>query len=513
MGPDFSNSVLDELDGLTPPAKNALILAHTRVAGTAPPSLLAASGGGATGRAPAPTLAGPAPALPALQPAPAALPASDLPAAPAPVGTAQPRAIAAPGANKIAPLAPPSSGAPSNLANDKAELTRLTSTGSGTDQIHNPWLRVPLKILGAVGGGLFPGIAMNIPGTDFHHQLLVNERAADVARDEALESERSKNALEGAQTAEATARGNEADARAEAVRNPQDEFSTVSTTGGYDVFSKKHGTAQPLVVNGEQAQPVEKFTAPHYETLSDGSVLSLTTDPKTGVATPHIVFKGDPKVETELAKLEIGGKQHSVIVDKKTGNTIKDLGETGEKPPTVNVNASTAALDRESTRFAKSWEKSSESAGAQLEKIADARAMLNGSAESQALGVPKVLTALVGGQGTGVRITTPELNAIAKARGISGDFEGFLNKISGKGALTSTQQQQLTQILDDVKTRILQKQQIANDALDGINSGASREEIIRIDKEARKKLSDFESGGGQQGGSKKNSSTDPMGVR
>ena len=45
-------------------------------------------------------------------------------------------------------------------------------------------------------------------------------------------------------------------------------------------------------------------------------------------------------METELAKLEINcGESHSVIVDKKTGKTIQDLGRTGEKAPNVNVNA------------------------------------------------------------------------------------------------------------------------------------------------------------------------------
>jgi uncharacterized phage infection (PIP) family protein YhgE len=185
-----------------------------------------------------------------------------------------------------------------------------------------------------------------------------------------------------------------------------------------------------------------------------------------------------------------------VLVNKRTGEIVKDLGESGVKPPTFNVNAATGLLDRESARFAKPHEKSISDATSQLEKINEARSMINGPATAQALGIPKVLTALVSGQGSGVRITQAELNSIAKARGISGDIEGFIRKVSGGGTLTPEQQKQLTQVLDDAAVRLREKQKIANDALDRINSAGSRDEIVAIDKEARKRLGDTGAGGG-----------------
>lgn len=133
-------------------------------------------------------------------------------------------------------------------------------------------------------------------------------------------------------------------------------------------------------------------------------------------------------------------------------------------------------------------------ADTQIEKIDEARVMVNGPAESQALGIPKVLTALVSGQGSGVRITQAELNAIARARGVAGDIEGFFNKISGKGALTKEQQAQLTGILDDVKAKISRKRAVANDALDNIGTASSYEEMMKHDKAARKSLSEISTG-------------------
>lgn len=190
--------------------------------------------------------------------------------------------------------------------------------------------------------------------------------------------------------------------------------------------------------------------------------------------------------------MESEEKARGTLAQQQTTNAMRAQAEAATQAAReANGNA---GLDRETARMAKPYEKANDAASTQLDKIDDARNMIGGNAEAQALGIPKVLTALVGGQGTGVRITTPELNAIATARGWSGDLQGTLNSISGKGKLTSTQQQQLKQILDDVKTRITQKRQIANDALDKINGGATREDVIAADKEARQKMTDLESG-------------------
>ena len=177
-------------------------------------------------------------------------------------------------------------------------------------------------------------------------------------------------------------------------------------------------------------------------------------------------------------------------------NRFKTWESQGEKPPVTNINTGLAALDRETARFAKPYEKGISDANTQLEKIADAKAMINGSAEAQALGLPKVLTALVSGQGSGVRITQAELNSIGKARGLSGDVEGTLNSWAGKGKLTPTQQQQLTGILDSVKDRITQKAAVHSQALDAINGAATREDAVKADKDARQKISDIEKSGG-----------------
>ena len=139
----------------------------------------------------------------------------------------------------------------------------------------------------------------------------------------------------------------EADARknpdlqvvAHPVIDPNDSNKTPRT--GY--FNKKTGTMTygPEVA----AAPVAESNKPTVEKMDNGDIVAVHYDPATKKSSMEVVYHGDPKVETDITKLEVDGKPHSVVVNKKTGATIKDLGETGEKPPTVNVNQGTWAIE------------------------------------------------------------------------------------------------------------------------------------------------------------------------
>lgn len=45
------------------------------------------------------------------------------------------------------------------------------------------------------------------------------------------------------------------------------------------------------------------------------------------------------KPGTKTVQLQVNGKPHQVLIDEATGKTIQDLGESGEKPQTINVDA------------------------------------------------------------------------------------------------------------------------------------------------------------------------------
>jgi len=44
-----------------------------------------------------------------------------------------------------------------------------------------------------------------------------------------------------------------------------------------------------------------------------------------------------PPLKTEVKQIQVGGKPHQVLINSLTGDHLRDLGETGEKPITVNT--------------------------------------------------------------------------------------------------------------------------------------------------------------------------------
>jgi hypothetical protein len=476
----LTNPLLDEINGLSPAAKAALMAAHGTAAATQPPAAPSVL------QPPSPAMASiraqAAPQGPA--PPPMLLPPSQQPAVPAMGGSA-----------------PTVKGPRGTLEADQAHLSGVMSkpaalenvygkiAGSGFGQAHpvagkilGGLAQIPSTLADVALSGVAPRVGALVPGTTAQRSLQIGAGNKQVTQDEA-------NREKEAQTAEIQARTG-------AIANPPDRTVPLPTDQGYQAYDPKTGKATPIQgPGGEPLQPYEKPQPVQHAVLPDGSVVAISRDPKTGAVSADEVFKGDGKSKPTITKLEINGKPHNVLVDENTGKTIQDLGETGEKPPTVNVNAGIAGLDRELTHFGKPYETAVTAGSSQLEKIAEARAMINGNAEAQALGIPKVMTALVSGQGSGVRITQAELNMIAHARGIQGDFEGFVNKLSGKGQLTGEQKQQIIDVLDQAASRLQVKQQIANETLDKINGASSRQEIIQADKEARQKLGDYEKTG------------------
>lgn len=429
---------------------------------------------------PIPSLLDPNSSPSVLPPAMGGLPPLPTGAPPTPDSVAGPSAI---------PQLPPSGGlrplvtSPRQQQEDQLQQSLLPKPGQ--PGFWHELGRIASKIGNVAGDVVDPSAMELIPGTDLNRVMQHNANQHLLTQlqqqDQTEQDNASRRNLEGEQAAHFGEETAEMPATQQAelgLRGAQTDEANKNASKGPDL-----ATAYSTAVNAAIAANRDPSADPVVQHIAD-AITAIQKQP-TGAG-------------TKTVQLEVGGKPHQVLIDEKTGKQVSDLGESGEKPPTVNVNAGVGALDRETKQFGAAHQKGVDTAGAQLEKIEDARNMINGNAEAQGLGIPKVLTALVGGQGTGVRITQAELTSIAHARGIQGDFEGTLSKWEGKGALSHAQQQQLTQIMDDVRQRIIQKQAIHAGALDAINGASSREQIIAADKDARDKITALENGSGQQ---------------
>lgn len=395
------------------------------------------------------------------------------------------------------------------------ELNRLEGSPSGISGLKHGWARIPLQIIDAIGGGLAPGIEQRIPGTQGHHEVLVSQARANVKGDE-----EQRRADEEANTAAATAANLEsqvplheaqaehARAQAGAVTHPQSKqitneleailaANTDLKTGVVDYEKALHDYHQrALEIEGAKHPP--KDTAPKYEKIGDDLV--EVTQGADGKTTTSVVYKGNPKVQTHIANIEVGGKGHQVLVNTQTGETIKDLGATGERPPVINVNQQNSRLDAEVKQYGEPYSKMIEDTSSQLEKIQEARNLVKGGAVAQALGVPKLLSSLVGGRNSGLRMTKAELDSIVEARGIKGTLESWVNRLEGKGRLTAEQVNQMGGILDDVEQKLGAKSQAARDTMSKMRNAKNREEIIGLANDAEKNFSQLEKAAGKGGG-------------
>jgi hypothetical protein len=200
----------------------------------------------------------------------------------------------------------------------------------------------------------------------------------------------------------------------------------------------------------------------------------------------------------EHVNLTVGGKPAMGTYHPDTGKTTDSQGNEianpvpYERPKVTNVNAADASVDRLAGRLGKPYQTAYDKGSGQLDTIDKTLRSINSGYKGQALALPETLTSLVSGQGTGVRVTMPELQMIGQHNGVKGDIESFFNRISGEGSMTDEDKKQLSGILGEARTRLQDKVAIHSQALDSINGASSREEIQAADKLARQLLQDYE---------------------
>lgn len=160
-------------------------------------------------------------------------------------------------------------------------------------------------------------------------------------------------------------------------------------------------------------------------------------------------------------------------------DTISDPDAAAFRRDVQMTNAKNTANRQYATQFSQ--------ASAHLDKLDQVKLLITtGNPESLAIAVPNVLTALISGTGTGVRITQAEINQILHARGWGENVEAFVKKISGQGALSSKQRQDLVGIMDDVKDKVVKKQKRLSDTMDKIDSAEKPSDISKAHIEHRK---------------------------
>lgn len=261
-------------------------------------------------------------------------------------GTASPRAvapmtppkIAAPTEN-IAPLSPVSAtpGAPAPAPGSSAYYAEQLR------QLETPEAQKHRGILGTIGHGLAragniaadivaPGLALNIPGSDMNKLARIGEARRNLIAAQNAEGE---NALRSAETenlrseiGERERKAAESGATQSLVTDAQGNVTGWKSGDGKLHSLEEEGTPQAIK---DIASETMNKQGPRFEKADNGDIVKLSTN-KEGKTTSEVIYHGDPKVETDLVQRTIGGKEHHVLVNKKTGEDIKDLGAFKTEP-------------------------------------------------------------------------------------------------------------------------------------------------------------------------------------
>ncbi len=394
-------------------------------------------------------------------------------AAPAPAqGALQPiRAVQA------APLAP----APVFRPNQQRQQQEQALQANLMQQINRPkpqgfWPKAA-SILGNIGNAAGTIILGNdkmagIPGTEQHRALqenaterqlgaLQNQDAADQKAFGTEQDSAAKRALEGSQA-------NEADARAAQANEPD-------LAKAY-----AHRVNQ---VNNEGGDPSTDPVAQH---LAD----AITAIQKKPAAKTTSTKEG---LQQKLVDAENSG---DTATANKLKQQLKDLDPAAEQRMSFTVNqagakeakAGDAQTEKEYTYTRGKWDKDLSTYSAQNEKLAEASQLIGNGALGDALGAIKSLSGLASGAGSGVRITQAELNSIAKARGLGGDFQAALQKFGDGRNLTPQQETQLKGILAGVQNVASIKEKVLNQGLDDLAQAKDAATIRKIDSQLRHAL-------------------------
>jgi hypothetical protein len=262
----------------------------------------------------------------------------------------------------IKPLVPP------NLTH--AEKMALPSTSAGVpiggsaftenqldrlqEEKEHPWGSPDNHpgLLGKIGHGLArageiaadvvaPGLTQAIPGTPEQRGVQANALKRELAQRTAAEGQAAQRASQeknveseiagrDVQTEEGKAR-----LAKEQTEQSLEKDAQGNVTGWKGPDGKLHsldeeGTPQAIK---DIAEASKSKQGPQLEKTANGDIVQVTTD-KDGKAHSEVVYHGDPKVETDLTSKTVNGQEHRILVNKNTGETIKDLGafKTEETP-------------------------------------------------------------------------------------------------------------------------------------------------------------------------------------
>ena len=460
-----TNPLLDEINGLSPGAKSALMQAHQQ---TQPPN----------------------PAIAAAK--------APISAPPSPVGMQAPSQMQAPPSLGAAPqphvsLAPQPKGtllgdqqALQQEAGHKAPLESVYHgiTNSSFGQNH-PVLgkllgtlgQIPATAADVVASGVAPRLGALIPGTSINHGLQLQGLQNRIGKEEQGQQQEATTAATRAEVPLREAQTQEAQAR---TANVPEELDRQNKLADAQIANLLHPQAKTDFEAWRQQNPdapVQDWLKAQGQAKAEGQ-----KPPSTKEA-----------LQSQLVTAQNSG---DTATAKKLQQQLKDIDPMGEQRTQIQIQnasanqskATDAKTQKEYEYTRNKWDKDLGTYNAQNNKLAEANQLIGSGAMGAALGSIKALSGLAGGQGSGVRITQAELNSIAHARGFQGNFDAFLQQFGDGNKLTPQQVDALKGIITDVQHIAQAKEKVLNHGLDDLGEATDTKTVRKIDSQLRHAL-------------------------
>lgn len=229
------------------------------------------------------------------------------------------------------------------------------------------------------------------------------------------------------------------------------------------------------IVNGTVSFDANNDGTPETYTIQQLSVLAgrpMVVGPDGNPVVPTVKgeeIPADPfkaKVES-LTAVFVATNRRPPTPKEKDSIVNEARAFTQEKPP--NTTAADTALQRSYQFTSTQIEKLRAPVEQTVSKITEARDLLaQATPSSDALVIPKILSAAAGGQGSGLRMNQSELERISGGRsnwqGIQAWWQKWNTDPQKAGSLTPNQRQQLGAVLDALQTRAAAKLDTATKA-------------------------------------------------
>ena len=421
-----------------------------------------------------------------------------------------------PQAGGVAPMVPPKIG---SSAETQAELAALK------DKEQNPWgspgnhdnalgkIGHGLAKFGNIAGNIFvPNVMANIPGTDLNNRIKEGQLKGELAsRTGAEEQEKNRQSEEDLRKAEIEKANEETNRFKNPLPKllPGDENTRTDVQGNRErayenadgsVTWKPEGANAPTTPNAATPSNTPTGEAPVAPKYTYGKPEKVV--PNNQPATPEMISDHQDRIKTLTGLTPEAAKVYSQVPKNATAAQLEKRFEDAKATATltqaeqdrklkrdeVNNTHADAVADRKQKEVNTEIDKAQsamkpalEKSDAKIENLQEAIGLLNNpNGEKDAIAPVKALVATAGGLGSGVRVTMPELNNIAHARGWVDSATVTLHNIfepESYEKMSDAQRTQLKGIIGDIYGLVISKNIAAHDAYHKITNAKSIDDV------------------------------------